>query len=174
MGRPCDYDGVEASQPITVGRPGRESRPRLLGLALIGVLAIMVGGLRAAERSDSSRPGAGGPHGLSGTDPHRETTVIHVRPVDDQGRLRTGFTVTDTVQDAKCYAGGSVKVAGAQSCVAGEYIYDPCWTETDGPSGPTGRLHGRAMDGEGRAAPDGNEQLSGTFGIGRRWVTLVR
>jgi hypothetical protein len=28
-------------------------------------------------------------------------------------------------------------VALAHSCEAGEYIYDPCWTETDGPSGPS-------------------------------------
>lgn len=108
-------------------------------MALIGVLAIMVGVLRVAERSDSTGPGVAGPNpnGLSLTGPQGATTVIHVRPVDDQGRLRNGFTVTDTVQDAKCYAGGSVKVAGAQTCVAGDYIYDPCWTETDAPSGPS-------------------------------------
>lgn len=69
--------------------------------------------------------------------PPTQTAVVHVRPVDDQGRLRGDFTVTDTVDGAECDI-GSVKVAElAHRCFAGSGIYDPCWTETDGPSGPS-------------------------------------
>lgn len=100
-----------------------------MGLALIAVLAMMVAGLRVAEQSDSIRPGVAGPQ--------RGTTVVHVRPVDDRGRFRSGFTVADTVPEAKCYADSSAIVVAAERCVAGEYIYDPCWTETDGPAGPS-------------------------------------
>jgi hypothetical protein len=66
-----------------------------------------------------------------------KTAVVHVRPVDDQGRLRDDFTVIETVDGAKCPL-SSVKVGElANSCEAGEFIYDPCWTETDGPDGPS-------------------------------------
>ena len=106
-------------------------------MILIGLLALMVGGLRVTGRSGLSGAGSARPHVPAAGAPVAKTVVVHVRPVDDQGRLRNGFMVTETVDGAKCYADGSAKVAVAQRCVAGEYIYDPCWTETGGPSGPS-------------------------------------
>jgi len=66
-----------------------------------------------------------------------KTAVVHVRPVDDQGRLRSDFSVHATIEGATC-AGNSVKVGElAHRCEAGTGLYDPCWTETDGPGGPS-------------------------------------
>ena len=59
--------------------------------------------------------------------------MIHVSPVDNQGHLRRGFTVTETVHGADCWL-GSAKVIGAARCSAGDYIYDPCWAEAGDPS----------------------------------------
>ena len=66
-----------------------------------------------------------------------KTAIIHVRPVDDQGRLRADFLVTQTVHDAKCPLSSEKVGELANACNAGEFIYDPCWTERDGPSGPS-------------------------------------
>jgi hypothetical protein len=96
-----------------------------VGLAVIGVLAAMVGVIRSS--ATPSRPRVGGPL--------TKTAVIHVSPVDGQGRLHPGLKVTGTVEGAACWI-GSVKVSGpAASCSAGHSIYDPCWAEADGPSG---------------------------------------
>jgi hypothetical protein len=66
-----------------------------------------------------------------------KTTVVRVRPVDDEGRLSRDFTVTETMKSEWC-PDSSVKVgAPAHRCNAGNLGYDPCWTEVEGPAGPS-------------------------------------
>lgn len=104
----------------TVSRPMAISRPALVGLAMVVVLAAMVGALRSAggAKEEAAR--------LVG-----RTAVIEVRPVDDQGLLKPGFVVTTTVPGATCDR-DSVRVrALAHRCSAGDTFYDPCWTEAD-------------------------------------------
>jgi len=103
-----------------------DRRPVVAGLVLLGVLAVSVGTLRAA-----------GPAASPSTTRPAQTGVVHVRPVDDQGRLSRGFTVSETLDGEWC-PDASVKVgAPAHRCNAGHLLYDPCWTETDGPRGPS-------------------------------------
>jgi hypothetical protein len=107
-------------------RPRRDFRPTVVGMVLLGVLAVSVGALRAVSSTTSAS-----------TTRRTATVVVRVRPVDDQGRLNRDFTVSETVDSEWCPS-GSVKVgAPAHRCNAGHALYDPCWTEVDGPSGPS-------------------------------------
>src|SRR2546423_87092 len=100
----------------------------------VGALFVATAVLSAAAPRDS-RPGGARRPGLGSATGTRliRTTVIHVSPVDNQGHLRRGFTVTETVHGADCWL-GSAKVIGAARCSAGDYIYDPCWAEAGDPS----------------------------------------
>lgn len=130
VGRAGRTSSVEASPAQPGARAGGNPRPLLLGLTLISLLAVVVGVLR------SGSDGATSPGLRSPAIPLGKTVVLHVRPVDDQGHLLPGFSVTDTVHGADCWV-GSEEVAGAGRCGAGNYIYDPCWAEADDPSGPS-------------------------------------
>ena len=130
VGRGGRTSSVEAPPAQPGARAGGSTRPLLVGLTLISLLAVVVGVLRSGSDGGKS-PGLRSPAIPSG-----KTVVLHVRPVDDQGHLLPGFSVTDTVHGADCWD-GSEEVAGAGRCGAGNYIYDPCWAEADGPSGPS-------------------------------------
>lgn len=61
------------------------------------------------------------------------TSVVHLRPVDAQGRLTTGFTVGHQFTDANCQS-GSPTVGNAYECVtpqSGQGVYHSCWVQTD-------------------------------------------
>lgn len=106
--------------------PPSDLRPTVLGLSLLGALAVSVGILEAAG---SSAPAS--------TMRLAKTEVVRVRPVDGQGHLSPGYTVTETVEGANCPL-PSVKVDGqTSSCEAGSAIYDPCWVEAGDPTRPS-------------------------------------
>lgn len=61
------------------------------------------------------------------------TTVVHLRPVDAQGRLLPGFSVGSQLTDANCQS-GSPTIGNAYECVtpqSGRGVYHSCWVETD-------------------------------------------
>jgi hypothetical protein len=100
----------------------------VVGLAIVLVVAAMVGWLRSAGEPLSAGSGAGRVV--------ERTAVVEVRPVDDQGHLKPGFVVTRTVPGATCDRDSLRVRAIAHRCSAGDEFYDPCWTETDRPTDP--------------------------------------
>ncbi len=63
------------------------------------------------------------------------TSLVYVRPVDDEGRLKDGFRVTKSKQHASCgdpMGVASKLVDGALSCARGLVTWDPCWSEKGG------------------------------------------
>ena len=119
--------------------PDRYRTPHVVwrSAALLLSVVMAAGCSRDAQINRSATSTSPNSAATTSTTRLTKTEVAHVRPVDDQGKLAQGFTVTDTVDGAWCQE-PSGKVGGpAHSCNAGDVAYDPCWTEEMGPSGPS-------------------------------------
>lgn len=95
---------------------------------LVACTLLVVAGASACGGSDVSRT-SGSQRSSAPGFTVSTTAVVKVAPVDQDGRLAGGFEVIETVEGASCRLGSS-RVSGAESCSAGEFIYDPCWEET--------------------------------------------
>jgi hypothetical protein len=103
---------MQRTTPRTGGLPQRQRTP----FPALMMLALTAATL-AACGSAPARPAA-----------LTATRQVHVSPVGADGRPVSGYRITKTASHAGCEP-GSEAIGQAYRCVAGNFLYDPCWAE---------------------------------------------
>jgi|SRR5580658_840464 hypothetical protein len=117
-----------------------------LGVACLAVAATACGSAAAtsapggpttpttghqATETGQSTTSTGGPTTTSsttaGTTHQTATKVVSLAPVDAQGNLVEGLTLSGTESGSACGAGSEAVAATVYRCFSTRYVYDPCW-----------------------------------------------
>jgi hypothetical protein len=102
-------------------RRGKLARARATPFPVLMLILVMTA--PAVLAACSSAPA--GPAALTAT------RQVHVSPVGPDGRPVRGFRTTRTAGHAGCEP-GSEAIGQAYRCIAGNFLYDPCWAERAG------------------------------------------